>query len=375
MGIPLPTSAISRPLLPKFKRLREMPVHHKSRLIVLLTLAVMLWGLILHDSKQQLYCPSWPICFSANSSVPLNSVFFVYLHRFSAMILGLLALSLSFDLGKSSSRAFRASLFVAFYFLVQGAMGAFLGLYRLPTIMRAAHFLFSLWTLGSAIHLGHLIEQGLGRKAATSFPRYSADLFSLGLVGISLQMIFASLLKHTGADGGISSPMAVFSSIFGLFLSAFLLRVKRPFSSLFLFVLTCFQIYSSNSPTGIIHGLTNVLIFSLILKFRFIFTDSTRPSLFSDLLQLARPKLSALVVLTAVIGLLMADGPPEYGKILAGLFFLIFKCGLWGNLECLSGKGGGRPDGENQREGRPGREDASAKRPFSWDLSLHLSPS
>ena len=346
-----------------------------SKIVVVLTLLVMLWGMGPNYSEQQVHS------------------FSVYAHRFFGMILGFFALSLTISLKKRGSPFFKDSLFVSLYLLIQGTIGASSALKEMPTIIGVAHFLFSLWTLGAVIGLDHLIGEEGEKREGWPFPPWIKDVASLALGLIGVQMILGVLVKQTGASGvcatgshvllncletatGIqswwpsTSPAqlhmlhrfgAVVTGLSNLSLSVLGMAVVgyRPglswerrhlfYSCLLLILLTFLQFYSGafalykNFPTlvSLSHGAFSIFMFALVFKLilslrtmEYQTHGGVRHTFVSNMVELAKPRLAALVMLTVVVGFLCSPGKADYVSVFTALILIFFSVASGSILNC-----------------------------------------
>ena len=365
----------------------RMDIQTKSRLSVILTIVVMLWGMWLHYSDQQLDCASWPLCFEKESFRPFVDTSMVYIHRFCGLLLGLLFVSLAWSLKKSGSVLFAEAVLIVCYLGIQGALGAFSAVYGMPSAMAATHFLFSLWTLRSVIRLDHLVGiAGDPPVRKHPLPPWIKDVFFVGTVVLVVQVVFGALVKHTGAaevcgtgrnlapfcQGALVGAVgwwpeaaaaklhmfhrfgALVVGLSNLCLSAAGLWAARRFassfegrhlffSSLLLAMLTLLQAYSGifalymhfPALVGVSHGMFAVVMFAVVFKLNFSFWRADPdPTVLSDLVDLAKPSLALLVMLTVAVGILAAPGVPEPVGAFSAFVFVFFAVAGGGILNC-----------------------------------------
>ena len=365
-----------------------MYLQTKSRLSVILTIVVMLWGMWLHYADQQLDCSSWPLCYEKESFRPFVDTSMVYFHRLFGLLLGLLFLSLAWSLKKAGSSLFVEAVLILAYLGIQGGIGAFSAVHKMPSVMRATHFLFSLWTLRSVVRFDHLV--GIEHDPPVRIyplPAWIKDVFFVGTIVLVVQIVFGSLIKHTGAAevcgtgenlapfcrGPFAGALGWWPSMpaaklhmfhrFGALAAGFsnlclsavglwaALRCKLPsfegrhllFSSLLLALLTLLQIYSGifalyrhfPALVGVTHGLFAVVMFAVVFKLHFSFWRADpRPTTLSDIVDLAKPGLALLVMLTVAVGILAAPGTIDPMGAFAAFVFVFFAVAGGGILNC-----------------------------------------
>ena len=136
------------------------------------------------------------------------------------------------------------------------------------------------------------------------------------------------------------------------------------FSSLLLAMLTLLQIYSGTfalyryfpALVGVSHGMFAVVMFAVVFKLHFSFWRADpRPTLLSDMVDLAKPSLALLVMLTVAVGILAAPEAIDPVGAVAAFVFVFFAVAGGGILNCCMEK---EVDGLMERT--RGRVDATA---------------
>ena len=363
-----------------------MSLQSRSRFSVILTILVMIWGMWLHYSDQQLDCASWPLCFEEDAFSPFADTSLVYLHRLFGFLLGLVFVSLAWSLRRRASPLFADAVLIVCYLVIQGAIGALSASYRMPSIMRVVHFLFSLWTLRSVIRFDHLVGVQ-GDPPAKPLPPWIKDVFFVGILVLVVQIVLGALVKHTGAaevcgTGGNLAPFCQgpLAGAFGWWPSVAAAKVHMLhrfgslvagasnlilsgvglwavarhafpsfearhllFSSLLLALLTLLQVYSGifalfkyfPSLVGVSHGVFAVVMFAVVFKLHFSFwSDDPRPTFLSDMVDLAKPWLALLVMLTVSVGILAVPGSVGPVDAFAAFGFVFLAVAGGGILNC-----------------------------------------
>ncbi|MDC1174143.1 heme o synthase [Bacteriovoracaceae bacterium] len=274
------------------------------------------------------------------------------------------------------------SLFALFLVIAQGLMGAITVTYKLPTIVSTAHLLTSLIFFSMLVYIHHLYQVGTSVQTSVdpeinlkSFARLR-DLIFITFITIFFQILIGGLVRHSGAGlscgagleqsflcldpvtktytlfpymdqsalnmfhrgfAAVTLVMVVLTS----FLSFNFLKLKHKSALILpvlLFIFTILQIKLGTLTIATSLGTVPttlhlaVAIFCLTICWKLflvwktlenIYSPTPIHSFLSDLADLAKPKLSGLVMVTVFVGIILAPGSINVFKAML-LLFLIF---------------------------------------------------
>ena len=333
-------------------------------LCILLTLGLILLGSGVHIQEQSLNCPRWPLCYGQTMPDVGQFPWMALAHRLLASLVGILTIANSLYLHRKRERFGTESLqwswWASAIVVFQGLLGALTVKYKLPTLISTAHlvfsaiFLCSLWGLYSSFQRSNVEKSDFFRPAAMDW-----SLVMLGIV--FLQIILGGLVRHGGAAQacgvGASNALLCFDRVANtLTWWPTLSLAKWHFTHRLMAVFVtgivgvgAWQIRKSIGTTldrtffirhhcyllamalagqvsiglwavarelavvpRLLHlffaMMTLLLCFGLYLKLKFIGQSVSpgHPTPLEDIMDLAKPRLTALVTLTALVGLLLA---------------------------------------------------------------------
>lgn len=336
---------------------------------LLLSLALLALGpLIQFDQSQSLVCQDWPLCFGQILPQQIEGRGWLeYSHRFLAGMAGFLSLLMMLiaynkrhePVVKTALKPIAMSLF---FIIIQGLLGAITVIYKLPTVVSTAHMFFSL------VYVLYLVKiwvelSGPESLAVTQIknvwnPKYRDALF-LSFFSLFVLLILSSLVRHTGSlricGTGVEALLAcrpsnawlpffhTSSPQINLHLSyrvlSFVAAMMAALS------LGCFASYAKKFSTPLARSafysmLLQILLFATgpllilthlprslsvvyvllsllaILTLWFVYLKVNKiecevlggkqHTFFSDLVELTKPRLSGLVIVTTLVGILMA---------------------------------------------------------------------
>ncbi len=327
--------------------------------ILVLTILLMSLGAYLHDAELGSNCPTWPLCPGKFSDQVL-----IYFHRFVALCLMLLSISLTLRLKKIQFNNLKWSYWVTGLILLQAILGALTAVLELPAIISFVHLILSLVTVAFIV----VLHDSLADKAESpkkELPVYLKDLLLTLLILFFIQSLLGGLVRHTGAGSacgvGINNLLACTDQLSGTtsywpFRAAGQLQMLHRFSGIVLFIfalptlliaffsysslegitskkarntallsilLIFVQVYSGfyNIASSlavhatVFHLILAAAMMAFILKTRLYhqeleisFGGKERTSFFTDTLELFKPRLAGLVMATMLIGALLAPG-------------------------------------------------------------------
>ncbi len=322
------------------------------------TFILLMFGAQLQVLKQSLICPDWPMCFGSLTPL-MGPAFYESGHRFIAgitLILTILWTVFHFD--KLKMKATIPMMVI----ITQSLLGAAAFFYKLPTITSILHLTLSLLFVGSVLVLN--IESENNEESHSNWdPRLKDGALWL-LLFLLTQIIFGGILRKASliqncedsmswwscwmeqAQIPLAGNLSLIHRFFGLFLvmfgiifSAWMGKHKRfqthaiILGSLFLLQALSGIYLGRILPIKyliLVHFAISFFIFTLLL----ITLAKTRlyerrlfgkvvPTFLNDVMDLFKPKLTILVVVTVLIGVFLAPLTINIVWLIIGLL------GIW----------------------------------------------
>lgn len=362
-----------------------MPNRLLTLLANVLTLVLMALGAYLHDAELASSCPTWPLCPGQFSDSGI-----IYFHRFIALVLFILSGYLAFTLNRIKHMAAKWANWFFGFVLLQAILGGLTAVLDLPAVISIVHLLLSLVTLAFIATLHHALNT-IPERRADIVATWPKDGLLVILILFFFQSILGGLVRHSGAgsacglgvghllpctdanSGLISwwplhsmaqlqmlhrlSGIALFALALPL-LIAMLMRFVRytyplaqkarntvALSIILLFIQIYSGFYNIASSLAVhatvFHLIIAALLMSTLLKTRLYQLDLERafynriqPSLFSDVLELFKPRLAGLVMITMLIGALLVPGPMNFLEIFFSAFLIFMVVASATTLNC-----------------------------------------
>src|SRR5450432_2621969 len=169
------------------------------------TYLLILIGGLVHGTGSSLACPDWPTCYGTLMPKMEGGVLVEHSHRIAAFTVGLLALSLAVMLTAARDPALRRLrpfgwLAVALVF-AQGLLGGITVLLRLPTPISTAHTATSLLCFLTVLYIAVRARPAAIAPATppAAAPPVVARFALVAAVGVYFQMVLGGLVRHSGA--------------------------------------------------------------------------------------------------------------------------------------------------------------------------------
>lgn len=168
-------------------------------LTILLTMALVTLGGVVHNTGSSLACPDWPLCFGQVFPKMEGSVAIEHSHRLLASFIGLMVIGLVVLSSKTRARQpglFKGSLLALALVIFQGVLGGVTVLMQLSPLVSTAHlgtsqiFLATLLWLYVNASVQPAIETPPARVIAGA--RWAA-------AAIFIQMLLGAAIRHGGA--------------------------------------------------------------------------------------------------------------------------------------------------------------------------------
>jgi heme o synthase len=360
--------------------------HLSFAVLLMGLLLVVLGPLIQFRSVLPLACPEWPLCFGQSSPDALHAqrAWIEISHRALATLVGLgslLLLSLVYKHKSETTPELRkAAAYALFFVVLQGALGGLTVIYRLPMVISTLHMIFSLIFLFYQVKLCVLTknktlkpeETWFIKKHWSSAWRDSLWITATLMVGL---VVLGSFVRQTGSLPACGTGLTSLWSCSSLWVDevsgrAHLHLFFRFWASLVLVSLiagfvskaiwwwrhredhkskTFFAPYVFWGFLGIgqffaglmvlvthLSMVSSIIYLALSMSFLLLnwflaleysalssHIDSRRThTIASDLLELTKPKLSALVIVTAAVGIILAPQPMGLLKAILALFLI-----------------------------------------------------
>lgn len=308
------------------------------------TILLLLIGAQLQVLKTALVCPDWPLCFGEFLPMWMSPSFYESLHRFVAGLMGIG--SIVWAITRFKEIKIKA-LLPLFLIIIQSLLGWATFAYKLPTITTVLHLIFSLFFLSSLEGTRHLdFDESLKAKwnpkvkdAVGFFLFVLIVQFVLGgilrksslLAQCESSMLFwdcwklQSSIPMAGSLSIIHRILGLVTTLSGLFVFIYLIKNLPKWKSaavigLLLMVgqlLLGLQMGRSSSREMILWHFIFALFSFLVLLFLIVrlrryevhFFGKHLPTYANDVVDLFKPKLTSLVVVTLLVGVFLAPLP------------------------------------------------------------------
>lgn len=305
------------------------------------TIAVLLIGAQLQVLKTALVCPDWPLCFGEFLPLTMSPAFYESLHRFLAGLLGIGSIVWAITRYKELKGK---ALLPLFLIILQSLLGWATFAYKLPTITTVLHLVFSLIFIGSLEGTRVLKFE---EKLKASWNPKLKDVVGFFLFFLVFQFLLGGILRKSSLLAQCESTMEFWNcwkiqSAIPLAGSLSLLHrimgILTTFSGLFVFIYLLKNLpkWKTQAAIGLLLMVVQLLLglqmgrtasremivwhfavallsflvsLGLLVKLRrheFHFFGKAVPTFLNDLMDLFKPKLTILVVVTLLVGVFLA---------------------------------------------------------------------
>ena len=323
-------------------------------------------------------CPDWPLCYGQLIPPLERGIWIEHSHRILASLVGLLIIGLVIATRKRGYIYSYAKLALAFV-IIQGILGGITVLYRLPTLVSTAHLALSMVFWCTLIFIFHQMKENSPpveeEERKHWNPSLRVELLSGGIL-LFIQILLGAFVRHSGAGnacgfGAESFPLCrdivnwesswwpislpaklhilhrylgvgvmVWFSIWFLRMFAFKgksgMKYLWPVTLLLvlmgiqivlgiMMVVTGLNIVPTTAHLGVaalILGLGWYLYLELSRREVALFGE-IRSTLVTDLVDLTRPKLNALVLGTVLVGMILTETNIDGDVFFKGLMALV----------------------------------------------------
>ena len=305
------------------------------------TITLLLIGAQLQVLKTALVCPDWPLCFGEFLPLTMNPAFYESLHRFVAGLVGVG--SVAWGIVRFKDLKGKA-LLPFFLIIIQSLLGWATFSYKLPTITTVLHLVFSLIFLAS-LEGTHRIKFDESLKANWN-PKLK-DVVGFFLFLLLIQFLLGGILRKSSLLASCESTMefwqcwklqsniplagslslmhrvlGILTTLAGFFVFSYLIKnlPKWKWAAVIGNLLMLAQIIlglqmgRSASREMIVWHFTTALFSFAVLLFLIVrlrrhethFFGKPVPTYLNDLMDLFKPKLTILVVVTLLVGVFLA---------------------------------------------------------------------
>lgn len=313
------------------------------------TVILLLVGAQLQVLKQALQCPDWPLCYGEFLPLTMSPAYYESLHRFLAGILGLGSIAWAI----SRYKRIRAKAFLPLFIIIlQSLLGWATFAYKLPTMTTILHLIFSLIFLAS-LEGTHELKFDESVKAKWN-PKIK-DVVGFFLFLLLFQFLLGGILRKSSLLAQCESTMefwtcwklqstipfaghlslihrmlGVLTTLSGFFVFSYLIKELPKWKwtgivgnvLMLIQILLGLQMGRSSSREMIFWHFTVALMSFLVLLFLIVrlrryetrLYGKVVPTYLNDLMDLFKPKLTILVVVTLLVGVFLA--PDQMNLIL-----------------------------------------------------------
>lgn len=303
------------------------------------TIVLLMVGAQLQVLKGALVCPDWPLCFGEFLPLYMTPAFYESLHRFLA---GLVLMG-SFIWGLKGVGSKRWLPF--FLVILQSLLGLATFMYKLPTVTTILHLIFSLLFIASLegthpLKFDETLKEKWNPKlkdVTGSFLFLLLFQFVLGgilrksslLASCESSMDFLACWQKqaeiplAGSLSLIHRTLGLLTTVTGLFVFGYLAKhlVRWRLAAILGGILMIAQIFlglqmgrSSARSMILAHFAIALASFCILLflqvrlrRYEFHFFGKAVPTYYNDILDLFKPKLTILVVITVLGGVVLTD--------------------------------------------------------------------
>lgn len=305
------------------------------------TIILLLVGAQVQVLKSALVCPDWPLCYGEFLPHVMSPAFYESLHRFLAMLVA--SGSLGWGIVRFKKIGIKAWL-PLFLIILQSLLGWATFYYKLPTITSVLHLIFSLIFLSS---LEGTRELKFDESLKNNWNPKLKDAVGFFLFLLLFQFVLGGILRKSSLLASCESTMefwqcwqvqsriplagslsllhrilGIFTTLAGFFVFSYLIKNLPRWKSAAVFGLILMtgqlilglQMGRSASRELIIwHFTTALFSFATLLflivrlrRYEFHFFGKAVPTYLNDLMDLFKPKLTILVVVTVLVGVFLA---------------------------------------------------------------------
>lgn len=305
------------------------------------TIALLLVGAQLQVLKSALVCPDWPLCYGEFLPQTMSPAFFESLHRFLAGLMGIG--SVIWAIVRFKELRVKA-LLPLFLIVLQSLLGWATFVYKLPTITTVLHLAFSLIFLSSLEGTRHLdFDNSIKEKWNPKLK----DVVGFFLFLLLVQFFLGGILRKSSLLASCESTMefwtcwklqseiplagslslmhrvlGILTTLTGLFAFSYLIKNLPKWKSAAVFgnllmiaqLMLGLQMGRTASREMIVWHFTTALFSFAVLLFLIVrlrryekhFFGGPIPTYLNDLMDLFKPKLTILVVITLLVGVFLA---------------------------------------------------------------------
>jgi protoheme IX farnesyltransferase len=345
-----------------------MLVHRFAILTAVATYLLILIGGLVHGTGSSLACPDWPTCYGTMMPKMEGGVLVEHSHRLAAGTVVILTLALAALLQRSrgdEARRLRPFGWLAVGLVfAQALLGGITVLLRLPTPVSTAHtgtsLIFFLTVLYIAVRSRPV---RLAAEPRSSLPGHATTLAILSAVAVYFQMVLGGLVRHSGAalactdiplcrgslwphahptvlihvlhrmNGLVAGALVTASSIVTLRATRGAagrggLRALAALAPLLVVVQIALGVRAVQTFLDLATVEAHLAVATLLLATQVLIVLRGRPdaapspwrlSWLADMVRLAKPRITGLVIVTFLGGLWLAPGTIEHWRVIMTL--------------------------------------------------------
>jgi len=356
-----------------------MPLKYLSLVTLFITFLLIILGGIVHNTGSSLACPDWPLCYGQFFPKMEGGILIEHGHRLLGSLVGFLTIMMVLIAKKDKLErpfVFKLTILALIMVILQGILGGITVIYKLPTIVSTTHLGLSLIFFSTLILINHqFFKIEVPKAKSTLNPDLKYGILLTGVM-VYLQILLGAFMRHSGAGAAcglgpgymikclensnstwwpslaisqvhmvhrIFAVLVFFVAVYFLGKSLiYFIRHKnlgKSFIILPLLIGTAILVQiglglltvglNMSIPPTTAHLAFAAVCLGLLWKYylqissleKFLYNE--RPiSKFDSYLNLTKPRLSGLVVVTALIGIVSAPGEIYFFKAVGAVVWI-----------------------------------------------------
>lgn len=183
-------------------------IHRLTLTTLVLTLALILWGGVVHSTGSSLACPDWPLCYGEVFPQMKGGIAIEHGHRLLASLVGLCTLILAVALHRHAAKQASAktprrlallSKIAVSLVIFQGILGGITVIYKLPLAISSAHLATSMLFCMLLVAIAYATRTPASLVLLPPRIKATTDWIGLAAAAVFVQIVLGALVRHTGS--------------------------------------------------------------------------------------------------------------------------------------------------------------------------------